>query len=328
LRVQRWRGSYESALNLLEPLPEEAGHDRQSASWGFPTTSRMIGYRIELEDDLGFHNPVPIRRNIRMWLDREPIVTFKPESTRSPNPEDFDGGGNPRDLEGEMPLSAEGIVQVVYHAQSEVGIRAANLRYRVIPRGVQMDLYPEEYRRVHHPRDDPNLIVYDRLPLTRFTGDPAKLKLGPFDPDLGLFRYSFRDVPRPERNRVNVQFYPFPSPDPAKVPGELAAGGRYNFQVSGLRKRMPDGSSAKLDVGDTVELYVEVYDKLTVMDGKSLPDRPAGYTQQAKRKIVLSDSDAEAATMAGLESQRRLRDKLQKIADDQAEVFMPRAPKK
>jgi len=328
LRIQRWRGSYESALNPLEPLPEDAGHDRKSASWGFPTTPRMIGYRIELEDDLGFRNPVPIRRNIRMWLDRDPIVAFKPESTRSPNPEDFDGGGNPRDLEGEMPLSAEGIVQVIYHAQSEVGIRAANLRYRVIPRGVQMDLYPEEYRRIHHPRDDPNLIVYDRLPLTRFTGDPAKLKLGPFDPDLGLFRYSFRDVPRPERNRVNVQFYPFPSPDPAKVPGELAAGGRYNFQVSGLRKRMPDGSTAKLDVGDTVELYVEVYDKLTVMDGKSLPDRPAGYTQQAKRKIVQSDSDAEAATMAGLESQRRLRDKLQKIADDQAEVFKPRAPKK
>jgi hypothetical protein len=326
LRIKRWRGSYESDLNPLEPLPEEAGHDRRSASWGFPTTPRMIGYRIELEDDLGFRNPVPIRRNIRMWLDREPIVTFKPESTRSPNPEDFDGGGNPRDLEGEMPLSAEGIVQVIYHAQSEVGIRAANLRYRVIPRGVQMDLYPEEYRRIHHPRDDPNLIVYDRLPLTRFAGDPAKLKLGPFDPDLGLFRYSFRDVPRPERNRVNVQFYLFPSPDPAKVPGELAAGGRYNFQVSGLRKRMPDGSTAKLEVGDTVELYVEVYDKLTALDG--LPDRPAGYTQQAKRKIVLSDSDAEAATMAALESQRRLRDKLQKIADDQADVFKPRAPKK
>jgi hypothetical protein len=327
LRVQRWRGSYESALNPLEPLPEEAGHDRRSASWGFNTTPRTIGYRIELVDDRGFRNPVTIRRNIRMWLDREPVVTFKPESTRNPDPEDFYGGGNHRDLEGELPLSASGVVQVIYHAHSEVGIRAANIRYRVIPRGVQMDLYPEEYRRIHHPRDDPNLIVYDRLPLTRFRGDPVKLNLGPFDADLGLFRYSFRDVPRLDRNRVNVQFYPFPSPDPSNVPAELAAGGRYNFEVSALVKKLPDGSTAKLDVGDTVELYLEVYDKLTVMDGKSLPDRPAGYTQQAKRKIVQSESDTEAAIIAGLEAQRRLRDKLQKIADDQAEVFNPK-PKK
>jgi hypothetical protein len=32
--------------------------------------------------------------------------------------------------------------------------------------------------------------------------------------------------------------------------------------------------------------------------------------------------------MAGLESQRRLRDKLRKIADDQADVFKPKEPKK
>jgi hypothetical protein len=322
--VRRWRGSYESALNPLEPLPEDAGHDRRSASWGFATTPRTIGYRIELEDDRGFRNPVPIRRNIRMWLDREPVVTFKPESTRNPDPDDFYGKGNPRDYEWEMALSRDGVILVIYHAHSEVGIQAANLRYRVIPRGVQMDLYPEEYRRIHHPRDDPNLIVYDRLPMTRFRGDSAKLKLGPFDADLGLFRHSFRDVPTSDRNRVNVQFYPFPSPDPSAVPGELAAGGRYNFEVSGLVKKLPDGSTAKLEVGDTVELYVEVYDKLTAMDGKSLPDRPAGYTQQAKRKIVQSESDVAGAIMAGLESQRRLRDKLQKIADDQAEVFNPK----
>jgi hypothetical protein len=259
-----------------------------------------------------------------MWLDREPVVTFKPESTRNPDPDDFYGKGNPRDYEWEMALSRDGVILVIYHAHSEVGIQAANLRYRVIPRGVQMDLYPEEYRRIHHPRDDPNLIVYDRLPMTRFRGDSAKLKLGPFDADLGLFRHSFRDVPTSDRNRVNVQFYPFPSPDPSAVPGELAAGGRYNFEVSGLVKKLPDGSTAKLEVGDTVELYVEVYDKLTAMDGKSLPDRPAGYTQQAKRKIVQSESDVAGAIMAGLESQRRLRDKLQKIADDQAEVFNPK----
>ena len=38
-----------------------------------------------------------------------------------------------------------------------------------------------------------------------------------------------------------------------------------------------------------------------------------------------SESDVAAAIMAGLESQRRLRDKLRKIADDQADVFKPKS---
>jgi len=321
-RIRRWRGSYENALNPVQASQSDA--DRQSCSWLFPTTPRMIGYRIELEDDRGFTNPVPIRRNIRMWEDRPPVVTFRPESTRNPDPDDFYGKGNLRDYEGEVALSPNGVVTVTYTAESPLGIRAANLRYRVIPRGVQLDLYPEEYRRIQHPSDDPNLLVYDRLPLTRFTGDPVKLNLGPFDIGVGLFRFSLRGVPRPDWNKVNVQFYPLPSVDPATTPGELIAGGRYNFEVSGLVKKLPDGSTAKLEVGDTVELYVEVFDKLTVLDGKSLPDRPAGYTREAKRKIVMSESDVDAAILAALETQRKLRDKLQQIADDQADVFRPK----
>jgi hypothetical protein len=89
-------------------------------------------------------------------------------------------------------------------------------------------------------------------------------------------------------------------------------------------KKLPDGTTAKLEVGDTVELYVEVFDKMTTLDGKPLPDRPAGYTQQAKRKTVLSEADAEAALRAGLEAQQRLRNKLEDIARDQANVFKPK----
>ena len=95
-RVRRWNGSYERDLNRLEPF--EIENERQAAAWGFPTTPRMIGYRIELEDDRGFKNPVVIRRNIRMWEDRPPLVVFKPESTRNPDPTARDGKGNPTRL--------------------------------------------------------------------------------------------------------------------------------------------------------------------------------------------------------------------------------------
>ncbi len=275
-------------------LPFKVANDRLSASFGFDTKPRMIGYRLELEDDRGFTNPVQIRRNIRMWEDRPPVVDFKPESTRNPNPWDFYGQGNPKDYEWDMALGPNGVVVVTFNGHSDVGVRAANIRYRVIPKGVQFDHYPEEYKRIQHPREDPNLIVYDRLPLTRFSGkfDVEKLRpfvprrglfelvdrvrcyaagnIGPFDPDLGLFRYSYQGIPGPERNRVNVEFLPFLSRNPVGEPGEVEGVGRYHFEASGLLKkipeRQPDGSvvmkTAKIDVGDTVEVYVEVFDKV------------------------------------------------------------------
>ncbi|HVL14391.1 MAG TPA: hypothetical protein VM529_17595, partial [Gemmata sp.] len=170
--------------------------------------------------------------------------------------------------------------------------------------------------------------------------------IGPFDLDLGLFRYSLRGVPRDERNRVNVQFYPLGSPDPENVPAELAAHGRYNFEVAGLLKKVPerrtDGTvflrNAKIEIGDTVELYVEAFDKVAAIDadgrtlvdksGKTVPDltRPAGYTREARRKIVVTDEEARVNLRQRDEARQRLQDKLRMLADDQADVFRPKKP--
>jgi hypothetical protein len=320
-RVRKWRGSYESELNRLEPLPEEPGHDRRSAAWGFPTTPRMIGYRIELEDDRGFRNPVPIRRNVRMWEDRPPLVAFKPESTRNPDPAsgDWDKGVSPRDFEWDMPLGPSGRVQVIYTARSEVGIRAANVVYRVIPRGVDFAAYPESYRAVQHPRDDVNGLVYNRLPLRPFAGDPEKLKLGRFVPELGKFEQSGKF------GEVELYLVPAARSD---EPGALDAAGCKLFETSGLVKRLPDGSTARVEVGDTVELYLEVFDRLTGPDGKPDPNRPAGYTSEARSKIVLSEADANLAFRQRDEARQRLRDKLLGIAEDQARVFKEKEEKK
>jgi hypothetical protein len=84
--IERAEGIRERDVNALKP--EITENERKTAVWGFPTTPKTIGYRIELVDDRDFTNPVPIRRNIRMWDDRPPFVEFKkidsePRSGRS-----------------------------------------------------------------------------------------------------------------------------------------------------------------------------------------------------------------------------------------------------
>jgi hypothetical protein len=229
--IERAEGVRERDLTELTPF--EIAGDRKSVAWGFPTTPKMIAYRIELVDDRTFTNPVPIRRNIRMWEDRPPVVEFKKESNRNPDPDNVEGKGPPNDYIWDMALWSQGRVMVIYQARSDLGIREANIRYRVIPKGVQMDLYPDWYKAIHHPRDDPGFRVYFRQELIR-APDPVKAKLGEFVPDLGLFRYSFRGVPEKDQDRVDVGFYRFPSPDPQPSPEnwKLAGEGILRFPTS------------------------------------------------------------------------------------------------
>ncbi len=316
--MERAEGVRERDLPRL--APGDISADRKSMAWYFPTTPRMIAYRIELVDDRKFTNPLPIKRNIRMWEDRPPTVEFMRETTRNPDPDDPKGQGSPNDYTWDMPLSPQGRVMVIYHARSELGVSQANIRYRVIPRGVQLDQYPEWYKNIHHPREDKELRVYFRLNLLP-APDPLKNKLGEFISDLGLFRYSLRGVPDQDQGRVDVGFYQLPSPNPATIPGELEAGGRRNFEVSELKKMMPDGTFAKLEVGDTVELYVEAFDKLPGPDGKPSTNRPAGYTREAKRKIVMAEPDVLLAILQRDEEKQKRTEKLRELANDQISVF-------
>jgi hypothetical protein len=324
--LERAEGIRERERAELEPY--ETSEDRKTAFWGFPTTPKTIAYRIELVDDRDFTNPIPIRRNIRMWEDRPPSVEFKKESTRNPDPDDPEGKPiGSIDYLWDMALHPNGRVQVIYQARSELGIREANIRYRVIPKGVQMDLYPDWYKKIQHPREDPQFRVYFRQELIRVP-NPDKKKLGEFVPDLGLFRYSLRGLSDDEqKNRIDAGFYPFPSADPERVPGELEAGGRRNFEVSDLRKMMPDGTFSKLAVGDTVELYMEVFDKLPGPDGKPLPNRLAGYSREAKRKIVMTENDVRIAMLQRGEERQKRTEKLRELTEDQIAVYKEKKKK-
>ena len=75
------------------------------------------------------------------------------------------------------------------------------------------------------------------LPLGEVRETPES---GPFDVRRGKFRHSgFRDA---------VEFHPVPSPDPARVPGRLEAGGCFDFQTRSI---------PGLQVGDQIEFCVE-----------------------------------------------------------------------
>ena len=307
---------------------DDLAKDGLSAEWVFPTSSKSIGYRIELTDHRGFTTPAPFRRGIRMLPDEPPAVEFRKESNRNPNVNEFDGKGDPRIYEWDFPVAYQpgvpgegdtGPIQVVYSGRSELGIGRVNIAYRVIPRG-------EPAENVH-PRDDAAGKFFLRLPLSRTTADLTKV--GKWVPELGLFEKSFAGFGRLDlrRRAMQVEFFAVPSPDPATLPGELEAGGRYNFQTGGLRKKGTDGSELKLEVGDTIELYMEVFDKYTTyLEGKKLPGlpRPAGYTREAKRKIIVSEEDAFLLIKQRDEAQKKLQDKIKEIGDDQRNVFTPK----
>lgn len=315
--IERGDGIRERDLAPLAPLGTT--DDRTAAEWKFDTTPRTIGYRIELVDDRGFVNAVPIRRNVRMLEDRPPVVLFMPESTRHPDPaEEYDGNVKQKadyEFGDKMPLAEGGRIMVIYNAVSEQGISRANIRYRVFPKGVAPDAYPEWVQKTQHPRDDPEAKVYARLVLKPVKADPAVV--GKYVPDLGLFEQSWQGLTglkRPDRFKVNVEFYPIPSATPATDPS-LEAGGRYMFEVDGLQKTLPDGTTAKLELGDTVELYVEAFDK------NPGANRAPGYTKEARRKIVVTAEEAYAAAKMRDEQNKRLQNKLADLLKDQASVF-------
>jgi hypothetical protein len=297
--IERGTGNTEADRPPVSAV--ELNFDRQQAVWVFPTSPRLIAYRIELEDDRGFRSTAQARRGVRMLPDQPPAVEIKPESFRDPDPATYSGKVRPEDFIFDLPLSLkrpedrqpgdrDGQVMVTYLTRSQMGVSRVNLRYRVVPRANPGDANPEQ-RVVNHPSEDPTGDVFFRLPLNPVT---PVLESGPFVPDLGLFQKSGAEG--------QVDCYIFPSPDPRTEPGELAAGGRYNLEVSKLKYRLPDGKLAEPKIGDTVEIYVEVYDKVPDPDRK----RPAGYSGRPIRKTIVTEEEAARQLLARDEIRARL----------------------
>ena len=259
----------------------------------------VTGYRVEAVDDHGFKNPFPPFRGVTVAPDRPPAVSLLAEALKDPKE---DGPLDDYLVDG-MPLRLGGQVQVGYAARSPIGIARAYLVYRV--------------------NDGP----WTPLPLAPVAADTAKV--GAFVPALGVFTES--------GPYGQVELYQVPAADPTVEPDGLAAGGRVNFKTSALKKRVPGQTwDVELEVGDTVEIRVAVYDRhpgparppttpppLSGGDAAALTDnrRPAGWSAESRIKQVVTDAKFEAWR----QEHYRMRVKLADLEQRQRDVFRPRA---
>lgn len=267
---------------LLERRRMAIAPDGFSAENTFDLKPNMHLYRIEVEDANGFKNLTPPTRGLLIQPDEPPKVTLLQESFKDPDSNAPDGKGPIDDYEvNGMPIVAGGPFLVAFNARSPMGIGNVSIYYRV--------------------NDEEE---WSHLPLKPVTADPERM--GPFVPELGLFQKSGK--------MGQVELYKLPSPSPETEPGELEAGGRYNFQTRGLSKQTPTGR-AKLDPGDRVEFYVAAADKAPD------PSRPLGRSESRIKSVV---------TFSQLEEWNRLRDqskeRLKEIEEKQRGVFQSPKP--
>jgi hypothetical protein len=256
--------------------PMTLADDRLAAGAVVPIPPRPSAYRIEVVDDHGFANTNPPRRGITPAADEPPRVNLLPEVLKDPR-----DVGPLEDYEvSGMPLVLGGQVQVGYAARSPLGLSRAAIVYRV------------------------NEGDWITLPLNRTVAEADKL--GSFVPELGVFENS--------GPYGVVEFYSLPAAGPDTPPG-LEAGGRYNFQTGALLKKLPNGSTAKLAVGDRVEFYVALWDR------NPAANRPAG-TSETRLKTVVTQAQLEDWTRQRDQS----RDRLRQLEEKQRGVFTPTKP--
>ena len=253
-------------------VPMPIADDGLAAGVLFDLPPRPTGYRVEVTDRNGFANANPPRRGITLAPDDPPRVNLLTESLKDPKEE---GSPDDFDVTG-MPLGLGGQVQIGYFARSPLGLARAQVLYRV--------------------NDGP----WTPLPLKHTDADEAKV--GKFLPDLGVFRES--------GPFGQVEFYPVPAADPATEPPGLEAGGRINFQTAALTKTMESGGRAKLEVGDRVEFYVEVFDR------NPAANRSPGRSESRIKTVV-----TQGQLQAWLEQHDQSRERLRKLEESQRGVF-------
>ena len=253
-------------------LPMQLDNERTAAGIVFDLPTKPTAYQIEVIDENGFANSNQPRRGITLAPDDPPRVNLLNEVLKDPRDE---GPVEDYEVNG-MPIVLGGQVMIGYSARSPLGLSRAVLQYRV------------------------NEGPWTPLTLKTTTADLAKL--GPFLPELGVFRESGLTG--------QVEFYPIPSNDPTSEPSGLEAGGRINFQTAALQKVDEKGKATKLEVGDRVEFYVEVYDRNPAAN--RLPGR-----SESRLKGVVTQAQLQAWRDQLDQSQERLK----KLEESQRGVF-------
>jgi hypothetical protein len=273
-RTKDGTGEFAKSVVTAFPMGESAtpnGDPEFPAEFEFELTPDLIAYQVEVKDTYGFANSTPPRRGIQIAPDDPPLVRLLPERYSEPGVKPAD-----EDIIDGLPIPLGGQVPIAYYTRSPQGVSRAQLRYRVNERG-----------------------PWVALPLKIVDPDP---KSGPFDSQFGTFvNAAFGQ---------QVEFFPMPSPDRDTTPDYLTGGGRFDFQTAELTKITEEGKLAKLEIGDRVEFYVEVYDR------NPAKDRPPGRSE-ARIKEVLSPGEV----LLRLDQTRQAEGKIRDLEKKQREIF-------
>jgi hypothetical protein len=259
-------------------IPLMLGSDGTSAAGAFVLRPDESAYRVVVTDEYGFENVPPPRRGIRLVPEEPPQVTLLREEYRPGGQlAGLTGSAADFELEG-MPVPVGGRFRIAYACSGPYGLGRARLVFRVLKK-------PGEGEDEGSPMQ---AGPWHKLDLIEVKAAPGA---GPFDLERGVFRNS--------SDEEQVQFFAVPSPDPQRVPGRLAGGGRFDFSTKGV----PDGKGGYLALGpgDQLEYYVEVF-----ADRDPDAGRPSARSE-VRRKAIVTVPELVRWLDETLQEERRIR---------------------
>lgn len=265
---------FDKATHPMTPGAEEetpTGDKTYPAEATFDLTPDLIAYRVEVKDLNGFANVTPPRRGVQISPDDPPTVRLLPERYGELGTKASD-----EDIIEGLPVPLGGQIPIAYTCRSAQGVMRAQLRYRVNEKGPWIP-----------------------LPLKAID---ANEKTGPFDPNRGAFVNT--------QFGQQVEFHPAPSADRESAPDYLTGGGRFDFQTAELTKITDEGGTAKLEIGDRVEFYVEVFDR------NPLAGRKPGRSETRMKEVLTA-----AEVLSRLDQTRQAEGKIRDLEKKQRDVF-------
>ncbi|QVL30149.1 hypothetical protein KIH39_14940 [Telmatocola sphagniphila] len=241
------------------------GPDSNIARCVFQVDPQATAYELEVTDTFGFRNSIFPKRTIRILPDSPPQVDLLPER--------FAGLGDVISADTEvdgMPLPLGKPMRIDYKCSSILGLSRARVVYRI--------------------NEDP----WNYLPLNEVK---QSSDTGPWD----FARHSFQKVAyQKQKLGDQVEFHAIPSAQPDLKPSRLEGVGSFTFQTKTLKKKK-DGKLVDLEIGDRIELYIEVFDL------NPAANREPGKSEVRAKDIVTEDKFMEWV-FSTLQSESKLRD--------------------
>jgi len=258
-------------------------------------SNRYVAYRASVLDENRFANNDKSRGTIDITQPPEPVVKLIDERFTRPgessSAEDFFMKGLP------IPLGRS--IKVEYWYSSALGARDKGPG----PGGALQ--YPAYFvYRINDAAEGKSEIEqWTRLPLTEVK---ETAETGPYnfmDAYFANLDYQRRVL------KDRAEFVAKPAAE-AGLNSRADGGGFFDFEISNLRKKEPDGTYVPLTVGDKIEFYVEVYDR-DPADG-----RPPGKSDR-RSKTIATEKEVFERMKATLLSDQRIRE----LQDRQQGIF-------